>query len=243
MKQKILIILGLLPFIGLLFWLQHQQKQSRLEVSKDTPAVYKVVKQDDLLLMGEVQSDNITALDKVDPDQLLIKNGEMVTKNQKLYKTGYEAPVAGMFSIGEDGNLAIISPERHVKSSISELDRENILEGQVLQTKNLETGKTLEAKIRWINRQPSADEKTLSHYDFEADVSNLMVGHHVLLSIPYKTVVIPEQYLKNNQILAKLPTEKEWRLLSITPSHKGGVSYAQLSEVPVGTLLKEQNND
>lgn len=244
MKQKLLIILGLLPFVGLLFFLQNQQSQSSPEVSKEKKAsVYKVVKQDDLLLMGDVQSDNITILDNIATDQLLIKNGEPVAKNQKISKNGYEAPVAGMFSIGEDGTLSIISQWLYVASSVSELDRELISEEQALQAKVLETGKIVEAKISWINRQPTITEKTLSYYAFKAEVADLRIGQHVLLTVPYKTVVIPEQYLKDNQLLVKLPEEKGWRSLPIDLFNKGGVLYANLSDIPIGTMLKEQIND
>lgn len=238
MKIKIILSIILLVLFGI-FFMNLDQFQSTTEAQSQKVETYKVIPQDDLILKGEVKAKKIQTLDTTDMKNLLVNNGDHVTKGQEIYNTGYVAPLDGTFSISEDDNtFAIISDEEYVSASISEIDKNLIHQGDTITVKSLDNSQSYQSQVTRIGISPVSDDN-LSDYLVESAITGLPNGQHVYLYISYSDVVIPQKYVKSGTLNMKKPGANSWMQEKISLTNKGGVFYAHQEDVPIGTLLRK----
>ena len=242
MKIKILLsIILVLLFSGLLVFVNNYNNQQS-NVQENKPRYFKVEAQEDLILDGVVKARKVQELEDAEMSRLLVVNGQHVTKWQQIYNTGYVAPIDGTFTVDENKKFAIISDEQYILSSFSELDNVLINQDMEVTVKSLDGSQAFQSHISWVGLLPREGGEDVSRYGFEIQSNGLHIGQHFNIYVKYKEVVIPEKYISSGFLYMKKPDAKAWEKFKPSLVQRGGVYYAPLSEVPVGTLLKEHKS-
>jgi len=230
-----IVIVGFCIIFGIM------QKDTQIGKNKKQEEQYVVEKRKDLILTGVVKTDEIRVLTKTNVENILIKNGDHVESGQKIYLNGYQAPISGTFTMTGDGSLKILSDKQHIESTFKETDIDLLRQGDEVKISDIEGSNNGKSKIETVGIIPTDEENNdMSSYSLVLKSDKRMVGQHVLVYIPQVTVIIPKKYVDSKKVWIKKYGKHDWGKISIKVVNKGGVYFAPISEIPVGSRLKEE---
>jgi hypothetical protein len=240
MKNKLVISLLLIfAFIGL-FYFMDDKKEVKSNSNIDKSKTYEVVSQNDLILDGIVEVDSIKNLEFTKPENLLVANGDRVDEGERIYSTGYLAPITGIFIINDDASYSIASEKQYISSEIVETDKDMVNQGMKLKVTNLEGTKTFsDCNLNRISVLPTNKEDKISLYSLRISISGANPGQHMKIFVKNTQVIIPKEFIDEGKLLMKNPNSEKWETKEVSLSNISGITYAPISQVPVGTMLKE----
>ncbi len=240
MKKTIISVLIILGFVGLSVLITNYQTTNTSNGSKSkTPKYFKVEKQNDLVLTGVVKSKSIKELPAIDLKDVEVNNGDHVNEGQVIYTTGYTAPISGTFMINSDESVSIVSDDKYIESSFTENNRSLIQQGQSVPVFSLDGSiRYGDSTLTNVGVVPLDNGDSVSKYTLMASGKNLPVGQHVKLYIEQKEVLIPKKYVHDGSVDIKKPNETQWNKVKVNVKNEGGLLYASINDVPVGSQLK-----
>lgn len=241
MKKIIISVLIFMGFVGLSVLITNYSntKNTNNESTSKRTTYFKIEKQNDLVLTGVVKSKSIQKLSTISLNDVEVSNGDHVNEGQVIYKTGDTAPISGTFVINSDESISIVSDDKYIESAFTEDNRDLIQQGQSVPVYSLDGSVHYgESTLTNVGVVPLDDGASVSKYSLRVSGQDLPVGQHVKLYIEQRDVLIPEKYIHDGSLNIRRPNDKQWNTIKVNVKREGGLSYASINDVPVGSQLK-----
>lgn len=237
--KKILLGVVLLCGFGLLYVVI--QNDGAKDVIKSNEEICTIQPREDLTLTGVVKVNNIQNLGKIQSTELLVRNGDHVTLGQKIFKSGFVAPITGVFTF-KDGTAGIIDDHQFIETAFLENDKQLMTEGKKVTVTDVNDKTETENKMIYVGQIPvekaDAPADSLSTYQVMLDSKHRPLGQHVWIKIPQVDVIVPKAFVESQTSQMKVPGSDKWVKFDVKTENRGGIYYAKLIDLPVNTELK-----
>lgn len=235
------ILLGVVVLCGFGLLIMVMQDNGTKDMIKSNGEICTIQAREDLTLTGVVKVKNIQNLGKIQPTDLLVRNGDHVKLGQKIFKSGFLASIAGVFTFNDE-TAGIIDDHQFIETSFLESDKSLMTEGQEVTVTDVNDKTKTKNKITYVGQIPveKADSPvdTLSTYPLMLDSKNRPLGQHVWVKIPQVDVIVPKAFVDAKTAQMKIPGSDKWVKFDVKTENRGGIYYAKLVDLPVDTELK-----
>lgn len=246
MNKKTLLLLSAILGVLLIvfFFVTQQTTHPTPKTNQSARQTYQVKQYQPNQYRGVYQSKGYIELPELDNNQLLINDGDPVTKGvTKLTQSGYYATMSGIFSKQQNQPNRIYQDAGEVQFTINENEYRQFKVNEQLNFQGITSQQTATGHITAIAKVPTNSTSAISKYTVTAALEPTSTppyffGEHLVITPDVQLSFVPQKYVTSQHTL-KIKIHGQWqsKQLNVVEHLSNGYLFS-LQDLPVGTEVK-----